>query len=124
MKVLWILSGRRNKEKTLMTTMMIIKLHLQSHQSCLHGSSPVRPAPQGPEQLSEKGKVKKSPEPLSPRLSNSQERIGDNYSLSPLHRSNMDEGKDESTSSSQYPLPKEETEKRGQVGASVQYAHI
>ncbi|XP_034999481.1 DNA polymerase zeta catalytic subunit isoform X2 [Hippoglossus stenolepis] len=52
-----------------------------------------QPSPSGPEQLSEKRESENSPEPLSPRLSNSLERLGDNYSLSPLHRSNMDEGR-------------------------------
>ncbi|XP_069370752.1 DNA polymerase zeta catalytic subunit isoform X2 [Paralichthys olivaceus] len=52
-----------------------------------------QPSPSGPEQLSEKRESENSPEPLSPRLSNSLERLGESYSLSPLHLSNRDEGR-------------------------------
>ncbi|XP_033505189.2 DNA polymerase zeta catalytic subunit isoform X2 [Epinephelus lanceolatus] len=52
-----------------------------------------QPSPSGPDRLSENRQIENSPEPLSPRLSNSLERLGQN--LSPLHLDvgNREEGR-------------------------------
>ncbi|XP_039981481.1 DNA polymerase zeta catalytic subunit isoform X2 [Xiphias gladius] len=52
-----------------------------------------QPSPSGPDQLSENRQSENFSEPLSPRLSNSLERLGENYSPSPLHVSNREEGR-------------------------------
>lgn len=50
-------------------------------------------SPSGPDRLSENRQSENSPQPLSPRLSNSPERLGENLSPSLLHVSNRDEGR-------------------------------
>lgn len=51
------------------------------------------PSPSGPDWLSENRQSEISPEPLSPRLSNSLERLGENLSSSLLHVSKSEEGR-------------------------------
>lgn len=52
-----------------------------------------QPSPSEPDRLSENRQSENSPEPLSPRLSNSLERLGENPSPSLLHVSNREEGR-------------------------------
>ncbi|XP_042359313.1 DNA polymerase zeta catalytic subunit [Plectropomus leopardus] len=52
-----------------------------------------QPSPSGPDRLSENRQSENSPEPLSPRLSNSTERLGQNLSPLLLHASNKEEGR-------------------------------
>ncbi|XP_071334532.1 DNA polymerase zeta catalytic subunit isoform X2 [Trachinotus anak] len=52
-----------------------------------------QPSPSGPEKLSKNRQNENSPEPPSPRLSNSMEGLEENLSPSPLHVSNREEGR-------------------------------
>ncbi|XP_035472931.2 DNA polymerase zeta catalytic subunit [Scophthalmus maximus] len=52
-----------------------------------------QPSTSGPDQLSEKRESENSPEPMSPRQSNSLERLGENQSPSPLHVCNRGESR-------------------------------
>lgn len=52
-----------------------------------------QPSPSVPHRLNENGQSENSPGPLSPRLSDSLERLGENHSPSPLHVSNRKEGR-------------------------------
>lgn len=52
-----------------------------------------QPSPSGPDRLSRNRQSENSPEPLSPRLSNSLERLGENFSPSLLRVSSREEGR-------------------------------